>query len=68
MTNRVRHYRFLHGEMTQAQLADRVSVSRQTIVAIEKGNYSPSVELALQLARAFQTTVEELFQLEEVSR
>lgn len=68
MTNRVRYYRFLRGEMTQAQLADRVSVSRQTIVAIEKGNYSPSVELALQLARAFQTTVEELFQLEEVSR
>ncbi len=68
MTNRVRYYRFLRGEMTQAQLADRVSVSRQTIVAIEKGNYSPSVELALHLARAFQTTVEELFQLEEVSR
>lgn len=51
--------------MTQQELAERVGVTRQTILAIEKGNYNPSVELALRLARVFGTTVEELFALDE---
>jgi len=65
VTNRVRYYRFTSGEMSQADLADRVGVSRQTIVAVEKGNYNPSVELALRLARVLTTTVESLFVLVE---
>lgn len=48
-------------KLTQAELADAVGVSRQTIVAIEKGDYSPSVFLALRIARELDTTVEELF-------
>mgnify|MGYP001260841690 CR=1 FL=1 len=64
MENRVRHFRFLRGELSQAELAERVGVSRQTIVAIERGNYNPSVALALRLARALATTVEDLFVLE----
>lgn len=50
--------------MTQQELADRVGVTRQTIVSIEKGNYNPSVELALRLAKVFGTSVESLFQLD----
>jgi putative transcriptional regulator len=65
VTNRVRYFRFMRGEMSQAELADRVGVSRQTIVAVEKGNYNPSVELALKLASTLATTVEALFVLEE---
>ena len=63
--NRVRYFRFMRGEMSQAELAEKVGVSRQTIVAVEKGNYNPSVELALRLARVLATTVEELFVLAE---
>ena len=59
--NNIRKLRFDAEEMTQQQLADEVGVSRQTIVAIEKGNYSPSLELAFRIARLFQTTVEEVF-------
>ncbi|MCP4661688.1 MAG: helix-turn-helix transcriptional regulator [bacterium] len=65
MKNRVRYYRFLRDEMTQAELARRAGASRQTIVAIEKGNYSPSVYLALRLAAVLGATVEELFKPEE---
>jgi putative transcriptional regulator len=65
VTNRVRYFRFMHGEMSQAELAENVGVSRQTIVAVEKGNYNPSVELALRLARELAITVEELFVLTE---
>ncbi|UCE23879.1 MAG: helix-turn-helix transcriptional regulator [Candidatus Zixiibacteriota bacterium] len=65
MKTHLRKYRFEHGELSQKQVADMVSVSRQTIVAIEHGNYSPSVKLALLLARKFGTTVESLFELEE---
>ena len=50
-------------ELTQAALADRVGVTRQTIIAIERGGYVPSVALALELARALSTPVEELFWL-----
>lgn len=59
--NNIRTLRFHAGEMTQQQVADQVGVSRQTIVAIEKGNYSPSLELAFRIARLFDTTVEEVF-------
>lgn len=52
--------------LTQEQLAERVGVSRQTIISIETGRYSPSLPLALRLARVFTCTVEDLFQLEEV--
>jgi len=65
MKTNLRKYRFERGELSQQQLADLVSVSRQTIVAIEKGNYSPSVRLALLLAARLETTVEELFKLED---
>ncbi len=65
MKTNLRKYRFERGELSQQQLADRVSVSRQTIVAIERGNYSPSVKLGLLLARVLGITVEELFELEE---
>ena len=59
--NNIRRLRFEADEMTQQQLADAARVSRQTIVAIEKGNYSPSLELAFRLAFIFQTPLEEVF-------
>jgi putative transcriptional regulator len=59
--NNLRRLRFDHDEMTQQQLADLVGVTRQTIVAIEKGNYSPSLELAFRIARAFKRPLEEVF-------
>ena len=59
--NNIRRLRFNSGEMTQQQLADEVRVSRQTIVAIEKGNYSPSLELAFRFAHIFKTPLEEVF-------
>ncbi len=59
--NNIRALRFNHNEMTQQQLADRVGVTRQTIVAIEKGNYSPSLELAFRIARTFGLPLEEVF-------
>ena len=65
MKTTLRKYRFNRGELSQQQLAEMVSVSRQTIVSIEKGNYAPSVKLALHLSRVLETTVEELFILEE---
>ena len=65
MKTKLRKFRFERGELSQQQLADMVSVSRQTIVSIEKGDYAPSVKLALRLAEVFDTTVEELFTLEE---
>ncbi|RLD48379.1 MAG: transcriptional regulator [Bacteroidetes bacterium] len=62
--NNIRRLRFDNNEMTQQELADKVNVSRQTIVAIEKGNYSPSLELAFKLARIFKTPLEEVFYYE----
>jgi putative transcriptional regulator len=59
---RLRHER---GELSQAQLAAMVSVSRQTIIAIEGGDYSPSVKLALQIAKKLGSTVERVFELEK---
>ena len=63
--NSIRRLRFESDEMTQQDLADRVGVSRQTIVAIEKGNYSPSLELAFKLANVFGKPLEEVFTYEE---
>ncbi len=63
--NNIRRLRFDRNEMTQQQLADAVGVSRQTIVAIEKGNYSPSLELAFKIAREFGLKLEEVFSYEE---
>ncbi len=65
MKTYIRKYRFERGELSQQQLADMVAVSRQTIVAIERGNYNPSVKLALLLAEKLGATVEELFKLED---
>lgn len=59
--NNIRKLRFEASEMTQQELADEARVSRQTIVAIEKGNYSPSLELAFRLANIFKTPLEEVF-------
>ena len=56
--------RFLQGEMTQQELAERVEVTRQTILAIEKGKFNPSVRLALMIADVFQKKVEDIFFLE----
>jgi putative transcriptional regulator len=63
LTIYLRRFRFEAGEMSQQELADRVGVSRQTIISIEKGKFQPSVSLALRLARVFHTTVEKLFEL-----
>ena len=62
--NSIRRLRFNADEMTQQELADKVNVSRQTIVAIEKGKYSPSLELAFKIAHVFGTPLEEVFSYE----
>ena len=65
VSNQLRRIRFEAGDLTQQELAERVGVTRQTILSIEKGNYNPSVELALRLARVLGTTVERLFALDD---
>jgi putative transcriptional regulator len=65
VANKVRTLRFLHGEMTQEDLAGRVGVARQTIIAIEKGKYNPSVALAIRIARVFGVSVEDVFTLDD---
>jgi putative transcriptional regulator len=62
VTNRIRSLRFAAGEMTQADLADQVGVTRQTIIAIEQGRYSPSLEMAFRIAQAFGVPLDEVFQ------
>jgi putative transcriptional regulator len=62
VSNSIRALRFARGEMTQAQLAERVGVTRQTIIAIEQGRYSPSLEMAFQIARVFAVPIEQVFQ------
>ncbi len=61
--NTVRRCRFDANEMTQQQLADRLGVSRQTIISIESGKYQPSLELAFKLAKVFGKRVDEIFVL-----
>lgn len=68
MKTTLRRCRFERGELSQQQLANMVSVSRQTIVSIEGGDYAPSVKLALLLAEKLDTKVEELFCLEDKDR
>jgi putative transcriptional regulator len=60
--NQVKTLRFLTGEMTQAELGDRIGVTRQTIAAIEAGKYSPSLEAAFRIARVFGKPLEDVFQ------
>ena len=62
ITNSIRALRFAHGEMTQAQLADRIGVTRQTIIAIEQSRYSPSLEMAFQIAGVFGVPLDAVFQ------
>jgi putative transcriptional regulator len=62
LENQIRRLRFDHGEMTQLELADRVGVTRQTIIALEAGKYFPSLMLAFRLAAAFGVRIDEVFQ------
>jgi putative transcriptional regulator len=64
ISNNIRTLRFHHDEMTQQDLADKVGVTRQTIIAMEKSKYSPSLELAFRIARVFNATVEDVFSYE----
>jgi putative transcriptional regulator len=64
ITNSIRRLRFDHGEMTQQELAKRVGVTRQTIIALEARKYTPSLALAFKLARAFNRQIEDVFQYE----
>jgi len=62
VTNRIRALRFAAGEMTQAELADRVGVPRQTVLAFEQGRYSPSLEMAFTIAQVFDDPLDDVFQ------
>lgn len=62
VSNRIRTLRFHADEMTQQQLADAIGVSRQTVVAIEKARYSPSLELAFKIAAVFEVPLEQVFE------
>lgn len=64
ISNNIRKLRFFHDEMTQKQLAEKVGVTRQTIVAIEKAKYSPSLEVAFRIAVVFNMPLEEVFSYE----
>ena len=61
INNNIRKLRFFNNEMTQQELAEKVGVTRQTIIAMEKGKYSPSLELAFRIARVFSVPLEEVF-------
>ncbi len=61
INNNIRKMRFFKDEMTQKQLAEKVGVTRQTIIAMEKRKYSPSLELAFRIAHAFDVPLEEVF-------
>jgi putative transcriptional regulator len=63
--NNIRKLRFDQDEMTQQELADKVGVTRQTIIAIENAKYSPSLELAFRIARVFNSSVEAVFSFED---
>ena len=65
LSNQIRRLRFEHGEMTQQQLADKVNVTRQTIIAIEAGKYAPSLPLAFRIARTFGVPIEQVFQYQD---
>ena len=65
IANNIRRLRFEHGEMTQAELAEKIGMTRQTVAAIEKAKYSPSLEAAFRIAQVFRVGVEEVFQWTE---
>ena len=65
ISNTVRRLRFDHDEMTQEELAQKAGVSRQTIIAMESGKYTPSLGLAFKLAEIFSRPIEEIFQVVE---
>jgi len=67
LKNQIRRLRFENGEMTQQELADRVGVTRQTIIAIEAGKYAPSLPLAMRIAQTFGVPIEQVFQYENDS-
>lgn len=62
VSNSIRALRFAHAEMTQAELAQRIGVTRQTVIAIEQGKYSPSLEMAFQIAHVFGVPLDDVFQ------
>jgi putative transcriptional regulator len=62
VTNSIRALRFTRDEMTQAELADRIGVTRQTVIAIEQGRYSPSLEMAFRIAHVFGVGLDAVFQ------
>ena len=63
--NHIRRLRFENGEMTQQQLADSAGVTRQTIIAVERSKYTPSLRLAFKIARTFAVGIEDVFQYNE---
>jgi putative transcriptional regulator len=65
ITNNIRRLRFNSHEMTQEELANKAGCTRQTIIALEQGKYVPSIYLAFRIARAFNMSLEEVFQYEE---
>ncbi|WP_220348133.1 helix-turn-helix transcriptional regulator [Thalassotalea euphylliae] len=67
ISNDIRRLRFNHNEMTQQALADAVGVSRQTIVAIEKNKYSPSLEVAFKIADVFNVGISDVFQYQSAA-
>lgn len=68
LNNNIKKLRFLSEEITQEQLAEKVGVTRQTIIAIEKGNYSPSLELAFKIAIALNATIEKVFSYDVIEK
>lgn len=65
ITNNIRRLRFFAGEMTQLELAEAAGASRQTIMAVEAGKYTPSLELAFRIARVFNVPIGEVFECEQ---
>jgi len=65
LSNNIRRLRFENGQMTQQELADKVGVTRQTIIATEAGKYAPSLPLAFKIARTFAVPIEQVFQYQD---
>ena len=68
VTNSLRALRFAHGQMTQADLATRLGVTRQTVIAIEQGRYSPSLEMAFRIAGVFGVPLDDVFHYPQTSQ
>lgn len=68
LKNQLRKLRLENGQITQQDLADKVGVTRQTIIAIEAGKYSPSLTLAFEIAKAFNVSIEDVFQYEDFKK